>query len=296
MPQSYAFETVDVFTNVRFGGNPLAVFTDARGLTTEQMQKLAFEFNLSETTFILPPNDPANTARVRIFTPQNEMPFAGHPSVGTAFVIARNSGQKGNELALEMQAGLVAVALERDSHGVVLGGKINAPLPLELGDEIDIATIAACAGLDPSDIITTTHKPRVASVGARFVMANVSREALARAVPDVAAMRHAIKTVPALADGLLLHLHAEAGAGLHVRMFAPLSGVYEDPATGSANAALGALLLHASGGNEAAFTISQGSEMGRPSTLYVTATRTPAGITASVAGQCVPIMRGEAFL
>jgi len=296
MPETYAFETVDVFTSERFGGNPLAVFTDARGLTTEQMQNLAFEFNLSETTFVLPPDDPANTARVRIFTPKSEMPFAGHPSVGTAYVLARLHNQASDEMRLEMHAGLVTVSLERDSDGMVLGGKINAPLPLALGDEIEPAIIAACAGLTEADIITRTHKPIIASVGARFVIAEVAPEALGRAVPDVSAMRRAVATVPALSAGVHLHLHSQAQECIRARMFAPLDGVFEDPATGSANAALGALLLHASEGDDAAFTISQGTEMSRPSILLVTATRTASGIMASVAGHCVPMMRGEAQL
>ena len=121
----HAFVTLDVFTSVRFGGNPLAVLTDASGLTTAQMQTVAREFNFSETTFVLPPADPAHDAQVRIFTPRYELPFAGHPNVGTGYVLA---GQRGSErLVFEETAGLVTIDVERDARGVMTGTRIAAP-------------------------------------------------------------------------------------------------------------------------------------------------------------------------
>jgi trans-2,3-dihydro-3-hydroxyanthranilate isomerase len=131
------FTTVDVFTDRRFGGNPLAVVTNAQGLSTQQMQAIAAEFNLAETTFVLPPKDPAHTAEVRIFTPKAEMPFAGHPNVGTAFVLAR-AGQSygravaGDRLAFEEKAGLVRLELTREG-GVVVATRLAAPVPLSIG-------------------------------------------------------------------------------------------------------------------------------------------------------------------
>ena len=136
---AYAFVTLDVFTNDRFGGNPLAVFTDARGLTGEQMQSLATEMNLSETTFVLPPEDPAHTARVRIFNVTAEMPFAGHPSVGTGFVLAQAGRAKDGRLTLEVPAGLVEVTIATDAAGVATGGIIAAPRALVTGDCLSAA-------------------------------------------------------------------------------------------------------------------------------------------------------------
>src|SRR5215469_8011252 len=140
------FETVDVFTDRAFGGNPLAVLTDARGLETGQMQSIAAEFNLAETTFVLPPKDPAHTAEVRIFTPKAEIPFAGHPNVGTAFVLARageSYGRKigGDRLVFEEKAGLVPLALDRQSSEVV-GARLAAPQRLMLGDELSPDVVA----------------------------------------------------------------------------------------------------------------------------------------------------------
>src|SRR3954470_2666336 len=134
------FQTVDVFTDRKFGGNPLAVFPDARGLSTEQMQSIAAEFNLAETTFVLPPQDPKNTAQVRIFTPKSEMPFAGHPNVGTAFVLAR-MGRPGDRFVFEEKAGLVPLDLTRED-GVVVAARLAAPQPLTLVDTVEREIVA----------------------------------------------------------------------------------------------------------------------------------------------------------
>src|ERR1700761_2003444 len=132
---AYDFVTVDVFTDQRFGGNPLAVFPDADGLTDRQMQAIAAEFNLSGTTFTLPPSAPRNHARVRIFTPKTEMPFAGHPNVGTGFVLARMAGDPPEHYTFEEIAGLVRVHILRDPNGAISGARIASPLSLS----IDIA-------------------------------------------------------------------------------------------------------------------------------------------------------------
>lgn len=291
---TYAFVTLDVFTDRPFGGNPLAVFTDARGITDQQMQSLAAEMNLSETTFVLPPSDPANTARVRIFHRTGEMPFAGHPSIGTGYVLA-TLGHEG-ALTLEMIAGLVKVDIDRDGAGAPTGAVIAAPQALTISADIPIDEVAACAGIGPGDLVTATHTPVLATVGVPFILAEVTGQALTRAEPDVAAFRKAEAGRPDLAGRYSLLIYAREGQDIRARMFAPLSGTYEDPATGSANATLAALLVSLAGVDQAAFTISQGVEMGRPSLLKAAARRTPDGVRATVGGGCAPMFRGEVTL
>ncbi len=293
---SFPYETVDVFTDRAFGGNPLAVFTDARGLSDAQMQALAAEMNYSETTFVLPPDDPANDARVRIFHRTAEMPFAGHPNVGTACVLARHGRDRNGVLRFEQMAGLVEIAVERDAAGAVSGAVIAAPQALSLGVELPADRIAACAGLSLSDIVTSGHKPVQASLGVKFVLAEVAPAALAGAAPDLAAFRMLEGQHAELQGRLSLFLYARDGNAVRARMFAPLAGTWEDPATGSASATLGALLLSLDGGDEAAYSITQGVEMGRPSRLNVTSRRAADGFRSRVGGGCVPMFRGEALL
>jgi trans-2,3-dihydro-3-hydroxyanthranilate isomerase len=292
--RTYRFVTLDVFTDTRFGGNPLAVFPDARGMSDAEMQALAAEFNLSETTFVLPPSDPANTARVRIFTPKVEMPFAGHPNVGTGFVLAEERG--GDTLRFEEIAGLVEIRIARDAAGAVTSAEIAAPLPLSLGQEFTPVQLAGCAGIEPWEVVTERHRPVQASVGNPFVLMEVTPAALTRAAPDTAEFRRVAQSIPALAQRAAIYLYAQDGARLRARMFSPALGVGEDPATGSAAAPLAALQLHLSGGDSAAFDIVQGVEMGRPSLLRTTARRTPDGIRATVGGGCVRVLEGEARL
>ena len=301
MSRTYRFVTVDVFTKVRFGGNPLAVFPDARGLSDAEMQSLAAEFNLSETTFVLPPDDPANTARVRIFNRTAEMPFAGHPNVGTGWVLAREGvpwGEAARDGALRFEeiAGLVEVTVGSGGDTA-----IAAPQPLSLGPEMDAALLAGCVGLDAGDVLTAAHRPVMASVGNSFVVAEVAPAALSRAAPDVARFRAALGAAPELAAALgasrlPIYLYARDGSGVRARMFSPLSGTVEDPATGSAATPLAALLLSLSGDAEARLDMAQGAEMGRPSLLRTRARRTPDGIRAWVGGGCVPVLRGEVGL
>lgn len=300
MTRRFPYVTVDVFTDTRFGGNPLAVFTDAQGLTDRQMQQLAAEMNYSETTFVLPPADPANTARVRIFNRTQEMPFAGHPNVGTGCVLAALGRGDVDVLRFEEIAGLVEVRIERDARGGIAGAYIAAPQPLSVGEELPVEAIAACAGLDVGDLVLSAHRPRIASVGLPFCFVEVTGDALTRAAPDLAAFRRLARSFKAPPDRLSLHLYARvdgsASHRLRARMFAPLSGTVEDPATGSANAALAAFLLSLGGETEARFEIAQGVEMGRPSLLLASARRTAGGIRATVGGGCVQVLRGEAML
>ncbi|MBL0900875.1 MAG: PhzF family phenazine biosynthesis protein [Reyranella sp.] len=296
--RTYPFVTVDVFTQRRFGGNQLAVFPDAHGMSDAEMQSLAAEFNLSETTFVLPPEDPANSARVRIFTRTREMPFAGHPNVGTAYVLAQQGRDSNGKLRFEELAGLVEIDVERGASGAVLGATIAAPQPLTLGVEMPVSEIAACAGLKESDVRISAHRPVTATLGNPFVIAEVDPAALPRASPDVASFRAAVEREAALNGRLGLYLYAHDGPGkVQARMFAPLGGTFEDAATGSAAGPLGALLLSLTRDQELAVDIHQGMTMGRPSLLRVVARRGPDdGIRATVAGHCVPVLRGEAQL
>jgi trans-2,3-dihydro-3-hydroxyanthranilate isomerase len=316
------FLILDVFTDRRFGGNPLAVLPDARGLDTAAMQRIAREFNFSETTFVLPPESGGHR-RVRIFTPGSEVPFAGHPNLGTASALAL-LGEAGPldepvTLRFEELAGVVPVTVSRRADGLI-DAELVAPSPLALGDPVDPALVAAAVGLSPADLALDRHPPRSASVGLAFLVAELaSGEAMARAkvAPEAMAALVAATGIP------YLHLHAagdegssdqfraSAGHGWparesstpvldsskpspdlrrtrrglaspgwtcpdlpegidrRTRMFAPLDGVPEDPATGSANAALAALLAATDPAPELdlALTITQGVEMGRPSRL-----------------------------
>lgn len=305
---SVAFVTVDVFTGERFGGNPLAVIPDARGLDAATMQRIAAEFGYSESTFVLPPEHPENTARVRIFTPRAEIPFAGHPNVGTAFVLA-HQGQAfgsatGDMMRFEEAAGLVEIEVVRN-QGQIVGARIRAPKSLEISAQVPVASVAACASIDAGSIVTGTHQPLVASVGLPFSIAELrDLDALARATPDRAAFVAASRDHPHPDDLFALFLYVRLGSDddsrhVRARMFAPLDNVPEDPATGSAAAALGALLASLATGDDVRLelAIDQGVEMGRPSRLDVAAVK-HAGVVSlvTVAGRCVPVMRGEVDL
>ncbi|HWL87505.1 MAG TPA: PhzF family phenazine biosynthesis protein [Polyangiaceae bacterium] len=309
---AFDYVTLDVFTATRFGGNPLAVVPDARGLRDEDMQRIATEFNYSESTFVLPPADPANTARVRIFSPTAEMPFAGHPNVGTAFVLGRQGSVFGrpieDHVRFEERAGLVEADLIRDG-GIVAGATIKAPRGLEIGATIDVETVAACASIRVEDIATERHVPVAASVGLEFKFAELTNlEALRRARPNPTAFVEADGRYPTRDDLFSLFLYVRrAGEGpasrgakgehlvFRARMFAPLDNVPEDPATGSASAALAAYIasLRPEADFEGALVVEQGIEMGRPSRLELRV-RKRAGVVqeVTVGGRCVPVMRG----
>ncbi len=291
---SYEFVTTDVFTDRRFGGNPLAVFPDAQGLSDADMQALAREFNYSETTFVLPPADSAHTARVRIFVPTAEIPFAGHPNVGTALVLAARMDTPPEAMVFEELAGLVHIRLTRP--GGVSMATLEAPQPLQSGPDIPAAVVAGCLGVPAAAVLAGTHAPLVASVGLGFAVAEVTSAALAAAVPDIAGFRAALAQAPTREGGFSLLAYARDGDALRARMFAPLAGIQEDPATGSAACALAALLLSRTDLQEHQLTIHQGVEMGRPSLLHAHARRTPDGIRAGVGGGAVMVLRGVASL
>ncbi|MCJ2185297.1 PhzF family phenazine biosynthesis protein [Novosphingobium beihaiensis] len=290
------FFTVDVFTETRFGGNPLAVVMSGEEIDDAAMQALAAEFNLSETTFVLPATDPANTARVRIFNRTAEMAFAGHPMVGTAFVVA-NQRPDLMTAEFEIPAGTVHVEIERAADGAPIAASIAAPQPLSIGEAVAPDVIAKALRLAPSSVVTTNHAPTVASNGTSYVIAELTSEALTRCDPDLAAFRQARDSHPQFGGRFPVHVYCKEGRTLRARMFAPLARTWEDPATGSANAPLCGLLLSLEPNTgEASFLIHQGVEMGRPSVLRVDARRTSNGIVSTLRGSCVAVMKGEATL
>ncbi len=293
------FVTVDVFTDRQFGGNPLAVITNAQGLSGERMQAIAAEFNLAETTFVLPPKDPAHTAEVRIFTPKAEMPFAGHPNVGTAFVLARAGTSygrpvTGDRLVFEEKAGLVKMDITHEA-GAVVATRLAAPVPLSFGEEIDPALVAQACSLKPEDLKLDVHPPRVASCGAPLLFVELkSREALKRAAPRAEIFARDLPR-----DRIVgIHLYVQAkdgGIDVHTRMFAPEHGILEDPATGAANVALIGVLTHhrPEADITLARTIGQGFDMGRPSVLQASAEKKEGKVVATyIGGRCKPMMSG----
>lgn len=292
------YVTVDVFTDRVFGGNPLAVVLDAQGLTAVQMQSIATEFNYSETTFVLPPGDPSHTAHVRIFTPRTEVPFAGHPNVGTAVVLARELATKGapptDQFTFEEAAGLVPIRLLRDSTSAVVGAELTAPEPVSVGRSISVNDAAACLTLPPIEIGIATHPPQAASVGLRFLVVELnSRDALRRAKPDFQAHERVLP--PLGTDAVFAYARGAAEGELHARMFAPLDAIVEDPATGSATAATIGLLtmLRPERDVELTWRVEQGVDMGRPS-LLLGRTEKRGGVVTGVhvAGGAVPVMQG----
>ncbi len=282
------FHICDVFTARRFGGNQLAVLPDAAGLDPTVMQRIAREFNYSETTFVLPPEDHRHTRRVRIFTPQAEIPFAGHPNIGTAFVLAATGAVKPTDdaagLIFEEAAGLVPVTV-RFEKGTPVYSELVAPRSLSLGAALPAEAVARSLSLAPEAIVTTTHAPRMASAGLPFLFVELrDRRALGEA--QIRLDEHAEVMRAAGTEGLFVYTRDTDDADLQARMFAPLHGVAEDPATGSAAVALAGLLAACAPAAEAELTwrIAQGIEMGRPSLLETRARK--------VAGQVVELRVG----
>jgi trans-2,3-dihydro-3-hydroxyanthranilate isomerase len=292
------YVTVDVFTDRAFGGNPLAVVLDAGGLSTAQMQAIATEFNYSETTFVLPPRDAAHDAQIRIFTVGSEIPFAGHPNVGTAFVLAMQALKPPVRLLFEEKAGLVPVEI-LSQDGKVVGAELAAPQPLQRLTRFIAEQAAACASLSSADVRTDRHPPQIVSVGLPFLVFEVAtREALRRAKPDAAAFTRAFPCDES--DAVYFYTRDvppnEEPYDLQARMFHPgSSGLSEDPATGSATVAAAALLADLSGEQDGELRprIGQGVDMGRPS-LLLTRVRKQADaiVSAHVGGGCVPMMQG----
>ena len=282
------FATLDVFTDRRFAGNSLAVVLDAQALDAAAMQAIAREFNHPETVFVFAPADPAHRARVRIFTPARELPFAGHPTVGTAVLLGARDG--GRDLVLEEGIGAVRCTLESMRGG---GGsaRFTIPqLPTEVGPTADVAAIAAALSLVPGDVGEGRPARWSAGIPLTFVSI-VSLAAIARCRPDLA------KFDAAFGAGAAVYAFCnetvEPGHHFHARMFAPAMGVPEDPATGSAAAAFAGVLARRLSDGTHALTIEQGYEMGRPSLIRLTA-EVAGGrlVSASIGGDAVIVTEG----
>jgi len=294
----YRYVTADVFTGHAYLGNPLAVVLDAQGLGARQMQRIAREFNYSETSFVMPPQDRAHTAHVRIFTPDREVPFAGHPNVGTAVVLAREQIAAGlpapQAFVFEEEAGLVRIALTYGEHGLQ-GAQLRAPQPLSRGSEAPLGAVARALRLDCADIMVSTHAPMVVSVGLPFLVVQVaSRDALRRASPDAAGYAALMPQLGAKSIYVYTTDTAseamDAPTDIQARMLT--SRMTEDPATGSATAAVTALRASLAGKGVLRLRVGQGVDMGRASLLLAHAEPQDDGVWANVAGQAVVVMEG----
>ena len=275
----FRYVVCDVFTDTPFQGNQLAVFTDARALDGETMQALAREINYSESTFVLPAEDGGH-AKIRIFTPVHEMRFAGHPTLGTAFVLA--GPLQLVEIRLETLAGIVPVRLERDENRIVFG-RMEQPLPTVRPYEAE-AELLSAIGVERSELPVELYDNGVPHV---YVCLG-SEDEVARLRPD-------LNRISGLSDVVGVNCFAGSGSRWKTRMFAPSSGVAEDPATGSA---AGPLALHLARHGRINFgdeiEISQGAEVGRPSKLYARAEGTTEQVErVEVGGSAVTVARGE---
>jgi trans-2,3-dihydro-3-hydroxyanthranilate isomerase len=293
------FETLDVFTETALAGNPLAVVLDAEGLDDARMQAIAAEFNLSETVFVFEPRNPVNTARVRIFTPKRELPFAGHPTVGTAALLARLRARdvlaaQDIRIVLEEKIGDV-ICVVRHRKGRALAAYFELPrLPERLQSEPPSASeIAEGLGISAEDIGFERHHPSLYSAGAPYLMVPIrSLEAIGRARPD--AVRWGAN------GGAAAYLYTReverADSNFHARMFGGGWGVSEDPATGSAVAAFAAVVVafDAPSDGEHLLTVEQGFEMGRPSLISL-GLEVGAGAlrSATIGGSAVIVSNGS---
>jgi trans-2,3-dihydro-3-hydroxyanthranilate isomerase len=271
---SYSYHTADVFTDVPFGGNQLAVLPDSAGLSDEQMLAIAREFNFSETVFVFPPKDSKNTRRLRIYTPGGELPFAGHPTVGTAYVLAHTGDIEltGDETRIVFEEGVGPVpVLIRSRGGKPVFTQLSAAkIPERRPVSIDAAALAEVLSLEPSDVRhDELFMPEAVSVGLPFLFVPLrSLDALGRARVRQDAWDRTLKG--SWASDIYVFVQAEDGT-IRSRMFGINAGVAEDPATGSAAAAFGGYLAARSPKRDGTLEtlIHQGVEMGRPSRLEV---------------------------
>jgi trans-2,3-dihydro-3-hydroxyanthranilate isomerase len=288
------FATLDVFTDRRYAGNPLAVVLQAEGLDPAAMQAIASELNLSETVFVLPPTDPAHRARYRIFTPKRELPFAGHPTVGTAVLLAGlDGGSHARDMVLEAEIGLVACHV---SPAEAQASFDLPALPVEAGAAPPADMLAGALGLAADGIGFGAFVPSRWSAGVAFTFVPLKNlNAMRRAKPDLAQFT-SLGNAQHQAVFVFSDETAEPGHDFHARMFAPALGVAEDPATGSAAAAFAGVLTRFAGLKDGShrFTIEQGYEMGRPSLIHLGLTVAGGELTAaSVGGGAVMVSEGS---
>lgn len=294
----YRFYTVDVFTRTTFGGNQLAVLPLAQGLSGRAMQAIAREFNLSETTFVLPPTHEDATRKVRIFTPSAELPFAGHPTLGTAYVLAANGFVEAgcDEVVLEEGVGNIRVTMARETDGIGRLDLFPARLPELTSSPVEPEIIAEILSISTHSILDGVWAPSVASCGLPYLFVTLrDRASLARVSLNRAAWETSLRRT----DGAMLYmicLEPELeGSHIRARMFGPGVGVEEDPATGSAAAALAGYVTRGFGKTDGVhdWVVEQGFEMGRPSLLHVRAIVESGTITqVRVGGSVVAVSHG----
>ena len=290
------FYTVDVFSNKIFGGNPLAIFTNTDDISTDLMQSIASEVNYSETVFIQKPKNKDNTAKVKIFTPKNELPFAGHPNVGAGFLLSCFPNlipgkYSKNKMVLEEIAGLVNV-IPQYNGATVVGSKIEAPNKFHKLETVPTSAIQNCIETNEGSIITSNDPPVVAGVGLDFVIAEVqNKEILNNARCNISAFSEADKNFSYGDDFFSLMIYYRGNQqNIFARVFAPLSGIVEDAATGSACGALGALLASQNNdrNNKYNYKIYQGEMIGRPSLINVSILKEKGQIKRTyISGECV---------
>ena len=295
------FCTLDVFTDTRFGGNQLAVFPDARGLDTDQMQAIAREFNLSETVFVLPPNDPQHTKRVRIFTPGAELPFAGHPTIGTAHALAvlGHVPLTGDLTKIVFEEGVGPVPISiRSRNGVPVFAELSVAKLPEIGPPPPSrSALAELLSVEVADLTGGTWSPQSVSTGVPFLFVPVrDRNVLKRARVKLDRWEAILKASWAPEVFVFSRDPEREGSHIRARMFAPGLGIGEDSATGSAAAALGGYLAARDPQKDGTlrWVVEQGFEMGRPSILEVEADKVDGRITAiRVGGASVMVSKGE---
>ena len=298
--------TVDVFTNKLFGGNPLAVFIDAEKLSTSQMQSIASEINYSETAFVLKPDNPKNSAKVRIFTPKSELSFAGHPNVGTGFILSKNPelipGEYSNEkLVFEEIAGLVDIFPQYEKDNIIKGCSIKAPSNFKISSILPVSIIADCLSVSEKSISIKRSKPVIGGVGLDFGIVEVrDKRVLSSCRCNISAFEKAEKK---FGNGdypfSLLAFSEENKSNYSVRVFAPLDGIIEDPATGSACGALGGLLASFTKETSGSFnyTMRQGKEIGRPSIIEISVVKkNKTSENPMIKGNCIEVSEGIFYL
>jgi trans-2,3-dihydro-3-hydroxyanthranilate isomerase len=301
MSEGIRFLTADVFTDRMFGGNPLAVFPESAGLDDAVMQAIARELNLSETVFVLPPADPRRTRKLRIFTPGSELPFAGHPTIGTAFVLASIGevpvDSSPVSIVFEEGVGPVPVTIRSGDGGPTYCELTAARLPEDGPPPPPPEEIAAAVSLRPDELRNDTLSPRGVSCGVPYLFVPLrDLGALARARINLPAWERALSDWWAPAVFLFVEAGGTSGVDLRARMFAPGVGIPEDPATGSAAAALAGYLAADRGPENGTvqWVVEQGVEMGRPSRLHVACDRTHSRISAvRVGGSSVLVSEGR---
>ena len=302
--RSFEFFTTDVFTSEKFGGNQFAVFPDAAELDPEQMPRIAREFNFSETTFVLPPTNPKHTRRVRIFTPGSELAFAGHPTVGTAFVLASIGQLKlsGDEthIVLEEGVGPVPVTIRKRNGKPDFAQLTVAQLPEFGPPPPDASDLARALGLASGDVLTGEVAPEAVSCGTRFLLVPVrDRKTLARARVRLDEFERVLGNYATSMVFVFCKDPERPESDYRARMFAPTVGVTEDPATGSAAVGFAGYLAKRDKRTDGTlrWTVEQGFEMGRPSLLYIEADKRAGAITsARVGGHSVLVSKGEFYI